>query len=162
MHYTIFWLKCFVLLNNHQYNCNITKSFLNAHASFPQIITGTSPRTSWDFSQDVMGLLPERHGTSLRTSWDFSQNVMGLLPDKTCGFLPDIHWNFSQEVMEISSNALLPVTCEDFVRGTSPRHSWGLLPVHCRDFTQGMYPRHPWNYLFRLNMTPNIWINLKL
>ncbi len=25
MHYTIFQLQCFVLLNNHQYNCNITK-----------------------------------------------------------------------------------------------------------------------------------------
>ncbi len=30
MHYTIFQLHCFVLLNNHQYNCNITKSFLSA------------------------------------------------------------------------------------------------------------------------------------
>ncbi len=29
MHWTIFQLQCFVLLNNHQYNCNITKSFLS-------------------------------------------------------------------------------------------------------------------------------------
>ncbi len=29
VHYTIFQLQCFVLLNNHQYNCNITKSFLS-------------------------------------------------------------------------------------------------------------------------------------
>ncbi len=31
MHQTIFQLQCFVLLNNHQYNCNITKSFLRVH-----------------------------------------------------------------------------------------------------------------------------------
>ncbi len=32
-HQTIFQLQCFVLLNNHQYNCNITKSFLGvAHS----------------------------------------------------------------------------------------------------------------------------------
>ncbi len=30
LHQTIFQLQCFVLLNNHQYNCNITKSFLSA------------------------------------------------------------------------------------------------------------------------------------
>ncbi len=29
MHQTIFQLQCFVLLNNHQYNCNITTSFLS-------------------------------------------------------------------------------------------------------------------------------------
>ncbi len=29
MHQTIFQLQCFVLLNNHQYNCNIKKSFLS-------------------------------------------------------------------------------------------------------------------------------------
>ncbi len=28
-HQTIFQLQCFVLLNNHQYNCNITKSVLS-------------------------------------------------------------------------------------------------------------------------------------
>ncbi len=31
MHQTIFQLQCFVLLNNHQYNCNIRKSFLSAY-----------------------------------------------------------------------------------------------------------------------------------
>ncbi len=30
MHQIIFQLQCIVLLNNHQYNCNITKSFLSA------------------------------------------------------------------------------------------------------------------------------------
>ncbi len=29
MHQTIFQLQCFVLLNNHQYNCNITKNILS-------------------------------------------------------------------------------------------------------------------------------------
>ncbi len=28
-HYTISQLQCFVLLNNHQYNCNITKKILS-------------------------------------------------------------------------------------------------------------------------------------
>ncbi len=31
MHQTIFQPQCFVLLNNHQYNCNITKSFLSVY-----------------------------------------------------------------------------------------------------------------------------------
>ncbi len=30
---TIFQLQCFVLLNNHQYNCNITKSFLSVRTT---------------------------------------------------------------------------------------------------------------------------------
>ncbi len=34
MHKTIFQLQCFVLLNNHQYNCNITTSFLSVHMQY--------------------------------------------------------------------------------------------------------------------------------
>ncbi len=40
-HQTIFQLQCFVLLNNHQYNYNITKSFLGVpHIKHHTCITG--------------------------------------------------------------------------------------------------------------------------
>ncbi len=36
-HYTIFQLQCVVLLNNHQYKCNITKSFLSVYENYRHV-----------------------------------------------------------------------------------------------------------------------------
>ncbi len=45
MHQTIFQLQCFVLLNNHQYNYNITNYFLSIQS--PQFITCLPDGTPW-------------------------------------------------------------------------------------------------------------------
>ncbi len=42
MYSTIFQLQYLVLLNNHQYNCNITKSFLNVTITVHVLITMSS------------------------------------------------------------------------------------------------------------------------
>ncbi len=56
MHQTIFQLQCFVLLNNHQYNCNITKSFLSAAQSYLQYLQylDDSANCKTDVCQDAV------------------------------------------------------------------------------------------------------------
>ncbi len=59
MHQTIFQLQCFVLLNNHQNNCNITKSFLNVVYRKPQtnsVMYMYTAQLWWTFSKVLVSI----------------------------------------------------------------------------------------------------------